>query len=93
MFKTGFPDGSEVKNLPAMQETQEMRVQLLGQEGPLEEGMATLIAYCSILAEKTAWTGEPGRLQYLGLQRGGHNPQSLMQLSSSSLCKTWPPAN
>ena len=30
-----------VKNLPAMQETQEMQFQSLGQEDPLEEGMAT----------------------------------------------------
>ena len=29
-----------VENLPAMQETQEMRVRCLGQEDPLEEGMA-----------------------------------------------------
>ena len=29
-----------VKNLPAMQETQEMQVQFLGQEDPLEKGMA-----------------------------------------------------
>ena len=33
-----------------MQETQEMRVQSLGQEGPLEEGMAT---HSSILAWKS----------------------------------------
>ena len=31
----------QVKNLPAMQETQEMQVQFLGQEDPLEEEMAT----------------------------------------------------
>ena len=37
----------EVKNLPAMQETQEMQVQFLGQEDPLEKGMAT---HSSILA-------------------------------------------
>ena len=37
----GFPDGSVGKNLPAMQETQETRVQLLGREDPLEEGTAT----------------------------------------------------
>ena len=30
-----------VKNPPAIQETQEMPVQILGQEDPLEEGMAT----------------------------------------------------
>ena len=37
----------QVKNLPAMQETQEMQVQFLGQEDPLEKGMAT---HSSILA-------------------------------------------
>ena len=46
-----------VKNLPAMQET---RVQSLGQEDPLEKGMAT---YSSILAWKIPWTEEPGRAQ------------------------------
>ena len=40
----GFPGGSAVKNLPAMQE---MQVQSLGWEDPLEEGMAT---HSSILA-------------------------------------------
>ena len=34
----GFPGGSAVRNLPPMQETQ---VQSLGQEDPLEKGMAT----------------------------------------------------
>ena len=33
----GFPSGSAVKNMPAMQELQEMRVQSLGQEDPLED--------------------------------------------------------
>ena len=37
----GFPDGSAVKNLPAMQERQEMQVRSLGQENPLEEERAT----------------------------------------------------
>ena len=46
-----------VKNLPAMQETQEMRVRSLGQEDPLEEGMAT---HCSILAWRIPWTEVPG---------------------------------
>ena len=45
-----------VKNLPAMQETQ---VQSLGQEDPLEKGMATR---CSPLAWKISWTEEPGLL-------------------------------
>ena len=51
-----------VKNLPAMQETW---VQSLGQEDPLEKGMAT---HSSILAWRIAWTEEPGGLQSMGLQ-------------------------
>ena len=39
----GFLSSSVVKNLPAIQETQEMQVQSLGREDPLEEGMATLV--------------------------------------------------
>ena len=54
-----------VKNLLAMQETQEMRVQSLGQEDPLEEEMAT---HSSILAWKIPWTEDPSRLQPMGLQ-------------------------
>ena len=45
-----------VKNLPAMQETQ---VRSLGQEEPLEKGMAT---HSSILAWRIPWTEELGRL-------------------------------
>ena len=55
----GFPGGSAVKNPPAMQEMQEMQVPSLGQEDPLEEGMAT---HYSVLAWKIPWTEEPGRL-------------------------------
>ena len=43
-----------VKNLPAVQET---RVQVLGQEDPLEKGMAT---HLSIPAWRTPWTKEDG---------------------------------
>ena len=56
-----------VKNLPAMQET---RVRSLGWEDPLEEGMAT---YCRILAWRISWTEEPGGLQSMVSQRGGHD--------------------
>ena len=42
-----------------MQETQEMWVQSLGWEDPLEEEMAT---HSSILAWKFPWTEEPGGL-------------------------------
>ena len=48
-----------VKNLPAMQETQQARVQSLGRENPLEEEMAT---HSSILAWKIPRTEEPGGL-------------------------------
>ena len=37
----GFPGGSAVKKSPTMQKTQETWVQSLGQEDPLEKGMAT----------------------------------------------------
>ena len=52
-------NSSAVKNLPAMQETQETWVQSLGWEDPLEEGMAT---YSSMLAWRIPWTEEPGGL-------------------------------
>ena len=55
-----------MKNLPAMQE---MWVQSLGQNDPLEEEMAT---HSSILAWKISWTGEPGSLQSMGSQRFRH---------------------
>ena len=63
----GFPNGSEVKNLPAMQE---MWVGSLGQEDPLEREMAT---HSSTLAWKIPWTEEPEGLQSMGLQKVGHN--------------------
>ena len=49
-----------------MQETQEMQVQSLGREDPLEVEMATL---SSMLAGKIPWTEEPGGLQSTGLQK------------------------
>ena len=58
-----------LNNLPAMQDVQETRVQSLGQENTLEEGMATQF---SILAWKIPWTEESGRLKTLGLQRVGY---------------------
>ena len=55
-----------VKNWPAIWKT---RVQSLGQENPLEKGMAT---HSSILAWRITWTEEPGGLQSMGLQKAGH---------------------
>ena len=54
-----FPGGSKVKDAPAMQEMQEMSVQSLGLEDPLEKEMAT---HSSILAGKIPWMEEPVRL-------------------------------
>ena len=45
------------KNLPAIQETQEMGVRSLGGKDPLEEEMAT---HSSILAWEIPWTEAPG---------------------------------
>ena len=56
-----------VKHLRTMQETQ---VQSLGREDLLEKEMAT---HSSILAWKIPWMEEPGRLQSMGLQKGGHD--------------------
>ena len=55
LTREGFPGGSVVKNLPAMQETW---VQSLGWEDPLEKEMAT---HSSILAWRIPWTKELGR--------------------------------
>ena len=56
-----------VRNLPAMRETW---VPSLAWEDPLEKGMAT---HSSILAWIIPWTEEPGKLQFMGSQRVGHN--------------------
>ena len=61
----GFLGGLVVKNLPAMQKTW---VQILGQEDPLEKGMA---AHSSILVVESPFTEEPGGLQSVGSQREG----------------------
>ena len=56
-----------VKNLPPVQES---RVQSLGQEDPLDNGMAT---HSSILAWRIPWTEEPGGLESMESQRVGHD--------------------
>ena len=53
-----------------MQETQEMQVQSLDQEDPLEKGMAT---HSRILAWRIPWTEELSGLQSIGLQRVRHD--------------------
>ena len=56
-----------VKCLPTMRETQ---VQSLGREDVLEKEMAT---HSNTLAWKIPWTEDLGGLQFMGLQRVGHN--------------------
>ena len=63
-----------VKNLPAMEETQ---VQFLGQENPLENGIAT---HSSILAWRIPWTEEPGSVHSVA--------KSSTRLSSFHLLRT-----
>ena len=63
----GFPGGSVIKNLPAMQENQ---VLSLGQENPLEKGVAT---HFSILAWRIPWIEEAGGLGIMRSRRVGHN--------------------
>ena len=63
----GFPGGSVIKNLPAIQES---HVPSLGREDALEKGMVALF---SILASEGPRTEEPGRLQSMQSQRVGHN--------------------
>ena len=61
-----FPGGSDGKELACNAGDPGS----LGQEDPLEKGMAT---HTSILARRIPWTEEPGRLQSVGSQRAGHN--------------------
>ena len=53
------PNGSVVKNSLAMQETQKLQIQSLGQEDSLEKEMET---HSSILAWRIPWTEELSRL-------------------------------
>ena len=60
----------QVKNPPAMQETQVMLVWFLGQEDPSEKEM---VPHSSILAWIIPWTEEPSGIESSGLQRVGHD--------------------
>ena len=59
------------KNLPSMEEMQEIRVQSLDREDPLEEEMA---AHPNFLAWKIPWTEEPGGLQSTGVAESQTQP-------------------
>ena len=58
-----------VMNPPATQEILETQAQSLGQEDPLEQGMAT---HSSILAWRIPWAEEPNGPQSIGSYRVGH---------------------
>ena len=64
----GFPSGSAVVNPLANAEDMGDSGSILGQEDPLEEGMAS---HSSILAWRIPWTEEPGGLKPMWLQRVG----------------------
>ena len=66
MLDRGFPNGPVAENSPVSARRHKSRVRPLGQEDPLQEGMAT---HVSILAWGIPWTEEPGGLQSMGLQR------------------------
>ena len=60
----------------------ETRVQSLGGEEPLEEGMAT---HSSILAWRIPWAEEAGRLQSMGSQRVRHDLSDLAYMLAIGL--------
>ena len=66
-YLRSFLVAQTVKRLPKIRET---RVWSLGQEDLLEKEMAT---HSTILTWKISWTEEPGRLQFMWLQRVGHD--------------------
>ena len=63
LLSVGVPGGSMVKYMP---DKQEMWVQPLGQEDPLEKEMAT---HSSILFWRILCTEEPGGIQSIGSQK------------------------
>ena len=71
MVDSGLPRWlSSKESACQLKETEEMWVQSLGWEDPLEEEMAV---HSSVLAGRILWTEEPGRLPSMGLQRVGHD--------------------
>ena len=85
-----FPQGSAVKNPPAMQEPlQEKQVWPLGWKDRLEEGMAT---HSSILAWRIPWTEEPGGLlcETTGSQRVRHDWSNLARVHFTLCCGEGP---
>ena len=67
LINMGFPSDPVVQKPPAKHKTW---VWSLVWEDPLVKEMVT---YSSILAWEVPWTEKPGQLQFMGLQRAGHN--------------------
>ena len=70
LFNNTSPGGDRVENPPASTGDIRGRVRSLGWEDLLEREMAT---HSNILAWKSPWTEEPGRLKSMGPQRVRHN--------------------
>ena len=70
----GFPGGASSEDPACQSRRQEMQVQSLGWEDPLEKGVAT---HSSILAWRFLWTEEPGGLQVHSITRIRHNLNGL----------------
>ena len=70
----GFPGGARGKEPACQFRRHKTWVPSLGQEDPLEEGMAT---HSSILAWRIPWTEKPGELQSIGWHRVRHNGSDL----------------
>ena len=66
----GFPGGAVVKNPPTSAGDARDTGSFLGQEDPLEKGMAT---HSRILAWRIPWTDATGDLESMGPQRVGHD--------------------
>ena len=83
IFTLTSPVAKMVKSLPTMQET---RVWSQGWEDLLEKEMGT---HSSILAWKTPWVEEPGKLQFMGSQRVGHDWATSLHLIFTFIFKQY----
>ena len=72
-----------------MPETEEMWVQSLGRQDPLEEGMAT---HSSLLASEIPWREEPGGPQSMGSQSQTRPERLCTAGLHKKLCEPWKPA-
>ena len=86
LINVASPMAQWVKNVPAVQET---RVPSLGRKDSLEKEMAT---HTNILAWRSPWPEEPGRLQSTRLQRVRHDwgtkQTQLINIEANSLSNT-----